>query len=161
MTNGVFKPLDGFAYARATKIMSTESVTDFEWSVKLIGTGYMTVGIASQSPPKMSQIYESDKNAILYANMSSTIKTGSNTIHASLRKHQTGDIICFRFQPHVKKLVIYFVRKYSWNNLIQFSLSNSQFKNGRYEVDLKDGVKYSPVVQTAYQTATEIHFLDP
>ena len=111
MTNGVFNPSDSYAYARAAKIMSTKSETEFEWSLKLMGTGYIAVGIASQSPPKSSEIYDSDQNAILYTNPNSTIKTGSNVIHSGLRKCATGDIICFRFQPHVKKLVIYLVRK--------------------------------------------------
>ena len=105
MTNGVFKPLGSAAYARATNVMSTESATDFEWSVKLVGRSVMYVGIASQLKPELKDIFEYDQNSIL-VNSASEIKIGSNTINSSLTKYKTGDVIRFRFKPRVKKLVI-------------------------------------------------------
>jgi len=113
VTNGVFKPSDYGAFTRATHVMSTKSATDFEWSLKLVGTANINVGIASQLKHKTKDICDYDQNAILYTipNASnSEIKSGSNIIHSSLTKYKTGDIIRFRFQPHVKKLVIDLVR---------------------------------------------------
>ena len=106
------KPIDYSAYARAKHIMSTESVNDFEWSVKIVGTANFHAGIASQFQRKKSDICSYDRNAIIYSNSQSVIKTGeSNKIHSNLTKHESGDVICFRFLPHIKKLVIYLVRK--------------------------------------------------
>ena len=93
--------------------MSTESATDFEWSVKLIGSVGINVGIASQLKPKQLDIMEYDENAILYGtphNMTHSIKAGSNLLHSGLPKYKTGDVIRFRFQPHLKKISIDLVR---------------------------------------------------
>ena len=69
MTNGIFKsPGNYSSYARAKNVMSTQSETDFEWSVKLSSTREIThfyVGIASQLKPG-SSIDDADQNAILY-----------------------------------------------------------------------------------------------
>ena len=113
MTNGVFKPSDFGAFTRAINVMSTKSATDFEWSLKLVGTANINVGIASQLIEKKKDIFDYDQNAILYttpAASNSNIKSGSKIIHSSLMKYKTGDIIRFRFQPHEKKLVIDLVR---------------------------------------------------
>ena len=72
MTDGIFKCNYDFAYARATEIMSTQSETDFEWSVKLIGDGWFSVGIASQLKPENSWIWNYDQNAILYCSIFET-----------------------------------------------------------------------------------------
>ena len=106
MRNGVFKPTRYGAYARATNAMSTESATNFEWSVKFVGKVNFLVGIASQLKPEMMGIFE---YAILL-NTSSNIQIGSKTINSSLLKYKSGDVIRFRFQPHVKKLAIDLVR---------------------------------------------------
>ena len=118
-----FSMVGGGAYARATNVMSTQSETDFEWSVKLIGTGYFHVGIASQlrRAAKYSRsihrrevfdISLYDRNAIIYySNINSPIiRIGLNTIHSDLTPQNFGDIIRFRFQPKAKKLVIDLVR---------------------------------------------------
>ena len=49
MTNGIFKRSGDYAATRETNIMSTQSTSDFEWSVKLIysGSTWFFVGIAS------------------------------------------------------------------------------------------------------------------
>merc|ERR1719284_1434078 len=47
VTNGIFKQLENCANTRASDVMSTQSPTDFEWSVKCFGSGFR-VGIASQ-----------------------------------------------------------------------------------------------------------------
>ena len=113
MTNGVFKPLENAAFARAGNTMSTESATDFEWSVKINGPATFHVGIASKFRPENRDIYVHDENSIVYTSSStgSSIKNGSRRIHSSPKIHKTGDIICFRFQAQEKKLVIYLVRK--------------------------------------------------
>ena len=105
MTDGVFKRNGSFANARAAEIMSTESETDFEWSVKLIGELYFRVGIRDY-----------DNNVILYdSNNGSPVINGyckaeSDIIHQNLPEQKTGDIIQLRFQPQRKKLIIYLVR---------------------------------------------------
>ena len=160
MTNGVFKPLGYTAYARATNVMSTESATDFEWSVKLVGTSVMYVGIASQLKPEMTaifEIFEYDQNSILLNNFTtSKIKIGSNTINSSLTKYKTGDVIRFRFQPRAKKLVVDLVS----NGKSPIYLILLTFKNGPYEINLKDNVNYFPVVQTGFSADTEVHLID-
>ena len=111
--NGVFKPSKDFAFARAGNVMSTESATDFEWSVKINGQANFHVGIASKFKPEMIDINNYDENAIVYTGSltNSSIRIGSKKIYSILKKHNTGDVICFRFQAHEKKLVIYLVRK--------------------------------------------------
>ena len=107
VTNNIFKPSDTCAYARASDVMSTQSSTNFEWSVKLIGT-WLNVGIASQLKPTNYHIYAYDQDSILYSNWDETIQMGSNTIHENVTR--TGDIIHFKFEPSRKKLVIDLVR---------------------------------------------------
>ena len=116
MTNGKFKRLGDSACARAKNVFSTQSRTDFEWSVELFSTYGITsfyVGIASQLDHD-SWIVNADQNAILYNTNTSgdkpIIQSGGNTIHSNLRKHKTGDVIRFRFKPQTKKLLINLVR---------------------------------------------------
>ena len=66
MTDGIFKCNDYYAFARAKEIISTQSETDFEWSVKLIGDYLFYVGIASQLKRENLYICNYDKNSILY-----------------------------------------------------------------------------------------------
>ena len=112
MTDGIFKRNAGWTYARATETMSTQSETDFEWSVKLIGDRYFYVGIASQLKRENSLIENYDQNAILYyCHFSSpVIQIGENIIHENLPEQKTGDVIQFRFEPQRKKLGIDLVR---------------------------------------------------
>ena len=117
MTNGIFKRSGTYAYARATTVMSTQSETGFEWSVKLIGTHFY-VGIASKLQPRIL-ICHYDPEAILYHSpgisprhrISPDIRRGSTTIHSCLGTPQSGDVVRFKFQPDAKKLIIYWVRK--------------------------------------------------
>ena len=91
--------------------MSTQSAIGFEWSVKLIGDAQFYVGIASKlTPGKL--IREIDENAIFYSNNTSpaVIQIGNDVIHSNLTEQKTGDVIRFKFQPHIKKLVIELVR---------------------------------------------------
>ena len=92
--------------------MSTQSETDFEWSVKLIGDHWFYVGIASQLKWINSCIWAYDQNTILYCsnNGSPVFQIGSNRIHENLPEQKTGDVIKFRFEPQRKKLVIDLVR---------------------------------------------------
>ena len=118
MTDGIFKRNYDYAYARATEIMSTNSETDFEWSVKLIADLGFDVGIASKLKRENSYILEKnhisdyDQNAILYCSNfgPSVILIGSNVIHRNLPEQKTGDVIKFRFESQRKKLVIDLVR---------------------------------------------------
>ena len=110
MTNGIFKRLGRLAYALAADVMSTQSATGFEWSVKLVGAGFR-VGIVSQLKTGESfNFHRKDKNAILYNltynSSSKTITNGSNIIYSNLPKHKDEDVIPFRFQPYAKKLII-------------------------------------------------------
>ena len=128
MTNGIFKRLDYLAYARASTVMSTQSLTNFEWSVKLIGSPYFGIGIASELDPG-SFICDDDQKAIMVDayNMEAgdvdadnvdvdddniEIKRGHSGICWDLKKPQTGDVIHFKFQPGTKKLVIEWVNKF-------------------------------------------------
>ena len=91
--------------------MSTESATDFDWSVKIDGDTVFNVGIASQIKPERNDIYDYDQHAIICTNYPSlSIKIGKKTIDSKLTEHKTGDIIRFRFQSHAKKLLIDLVR---------------------------------------------------
>ena len=112
MNNGIFKRLDSCGYARAADVMSTQSATCFEWSVKLIGDSNFYVGIASHHRRKDNVISTSDPTSITYYsnNGEPLIKNGSVIIHRNLPMQKTGDIIRFKFQPHTKKLVIVSVR---------------------------------------------------
>ena len=107
VTNNVFKRTDTRSYARASDVMSTQSSTNFEWSVQLIGDGFH-VGIASQLKPTNEVIYTYDQDSILYSDWDETIEMGSNMIHENVTT--TGDIIHFKFEPSRKKLVIDLVR---------------------------------------------------
>ena len=108
--NGIYKRMGNYGFARAAEVMSTESATSFEWSLKHIGT-FFRVGIASTLRREGTNIFNYDENAILYhCDYSShgrpEIKMGSNTIHSNLTTHKKGDVINFSFQPDAKKLVI-------------------------------------------------------
>ena len=109
MTNGVFKSLDWFSHARAQDVMSTQSATGSEWSVKLIGGGPFYVGIASIIRTEESKIFSYDPNSVLYCTSYRDIRVGSKKLHSNLTLHKDGDVIRFRFQPQTKKLLIDFV----------------------------------------------------
>ena len=107
MTNGIFKRTDIYGYARAAVVMSTQSETVFEWSVKV---GYHTafrVGIASQLRREAREICGDDENAILYGTHKGPsnpgITVGPNQIHSYPAKTKDGDVVHFRFQPQTKK----------------------------------------------------------
>ena len=96
--------------------MSTQSQTDFEWSVKIISDDDFCVGIASELRRELqredSYIDKYDKNAITYWGCEGDvwgIYRGSATVHSDLKEHESGDVIRFRFQPKRKKLLIYLV----------------------------------------------------
>lgn len=111
MTNGIFKRSGRYSYARATNMMSTQSETGFEWSVKLIGISKFAVGIASKLHPGTG-IDDNDQEAIVYYayDFISDIIRGSTTIYSDLKKVNSGDVIRFKFQPDAKKLIIHWVR---------------------------------------------------
>ena len=112
MSDGVFKANARCAYAWAAYVMSTESETDFEWSVKIIGDKWFEIGIASELK-RGEYIHKHDQNAILYFFDNTSIAgiaIGSDDVHENLPEHRTGDVIRFRFQPQRKKLAIYLVR---------------------------------------------------
>ena len=98
--------------------MSTQSTSGFEWSVKLIGSSrsYFDVGIASIFKLEDAAIRNYDETAILYSTCDENnrfipvIRSGKNTVHSNLPKFKTGDVIRFRFQPLMKKLIIELVR---------------------------------------------------
>ena len=106
-----FKRLDACSYARAADLMSTQSATGFEWSVRLIGSYSFYVGSASKVEQN-NFIYQTDQKAILYYSNkgSPAIAIGSNQIHTNLPQQKSGDVIRFKFQPETKKLVIELVR---------------------------------------------------
>ena len=91
--------------------MSTQSPTDFEWSVKIINDGDFCVGIASElHRGEECYIDEYDKHAITYWGCDEPgIFCGAATVHSDLKEHESGDVIRFRFQPKRKKLLIYLV----------------------------------------------------
>lgn len=119
MKDWLFTRLDTHGYARASTVLSTESTTGYEWSVKLVGDPHFVVGIASKLNSG-SLINNFDGEAILfhidgpYVN----IKRGSTIIHTGLKRVHSGDVISFKFQPVTKKLIIDRVRN------IQFSSIN-------------------------------------
>ena len=88
--------------------MSTQSTSDFEWSVKLIcsGTSHFDVGIASIFRFENAWIQNYDETAILYISNLPKIISRKNTVHSNLPQLTTGDVVRFRFQPQAKKLVI-------------------------------------------------------
>ena len=108
MTGGIFKYAENLGYARATNIMSTKSDSEFEWSVKLIGIDFFSVGIASKTAYNL--IYSSDQNAIIYSSFNADIRVGAKPIYSNLTEQKSGDVIRFRFQPQRKKLLIDLVR---------------------------------------------------
>lgn len=114
-TNGIFKRLDQYGFARATDVMSTQSPFCFEWSVKCTGS-YLCVGIASELKRKNKFIVNYDQSAILlsvkfFTNDNKPVITrGNNKIYSNLTEYKDGDIIRFRFDPHAKKLLIDSVR---------------------------------------------------
>ena len=113
MSNGIFKSLGNYGYGRAINVMSTQSPTDFEWSIKLVGGWNFCVGIASQLKRESKSIQIYDQNAILYRSYERhkpDIQIGPHLIHRDVTKHQNGHVIRFRFQPHAKKLLIDLVR---------------------------------------------------
>ena len=111
MTDGIFKISGLFGYARAAVVMSTQSETVFEWSVKLTANQYgnYRVGIASKLVPGDRNIFEYDEHAILY-NDYKGISVGGNTIHSNPDGHKNGDVVHFRVQPQTKTFVVRLVR---------------------------------------------------
>ena len=112
MTNGIFKAVGQYGYARAATVMSTKSETDFEWSVKLLCNTPIRVGIGSQLLNLGdADIFYRDENAILYNSSGKLgISVGTNKIHFHPAQHKSGDVIHFRFQPRTKKFYIHLVR---------------------------------------------------
>ena len=98
--------------------MSTKSTSGFEWSVKLIigDIPYFDVGIASIFKLGEGAIRNYDETAILCSSDYSLdanvpiIRIGKNIVDSSLTRFKTGDVIRFRFQPLIKKLIIELVR---------------------------------------------------
>ena len=89
--------------------MSTQSQTDFEWSVQIIADGLCPsfyIGIASKLQRNHETIDEYDENAILYCNCSEDAGIYSSTACFDAKAHESGDVIRFRFQPQRKKLLI-------------------------------------------------------
>ena len=78
--------------------MSTQSTTDFEWSVTICDVEWGIVGIASQLIPQQKSIRDYDQNAIVLGAYRSQ--------GVDLPTYNPGDVIRFRFQPQRKKLVI-------------------------------------------------------
>ena len=111
MTNGIFKRSGYNSYARATTVMSTQSETVFAWSVKLIRGAHFAVGIASKLE-KDTCIYDFDREAILFHADGPfvDIRRGLTKTHSGLKPLHSGDVISFRFQPVIKKLIINWVR---------------------------------------------------
>ena len=104
-------PVNGFGYARAAVVMSTQSETVFEWSVKLIrSSGSFRMGIASQLQQVERNIFNYDENAILYTTYHAGICIGSNKIHSQPGPYRVGDVVHFRFQPQTKTFVVRLVR---------------------------------------------------
>ena len=114
MTNGIFKRTDTYGYARAAVVMSTQSETVFEWSVKVLCNSPFRVGIACQLRQEAIEIYYYDENAILYGTHKGIsnpgITVGSNQIHSYPAITKDGDVVHFRFQPKTKQLVVRLVR---------------------------------------------------
>ena len=109
--DGIFKRKGENAYARAAQVMSTQSDTEFEWSVKLIGSPPdFDFGIASKFDKSLRPEIYLDNNAIFYWHGESTIGRGDNDTYHNIPKPKDGDVIRFRFQPQRKKLVFDFVR---------------------------------------------------
>ena len=77
----MFKCSDACGFARAADVMSTQSRTDFEWSLKLIGGRCFCAGIASELRREDSYIDDYDQNAILYcfSQIESGIRCGMET----------------------------------------------------------------------------------
>ena len=111
MTDGIFKRESNYCYARATEIMSTQSSTGFEWSIKVMKDDIFA-GIASQFKPEDNHIFSYDPTAITYYAWpnGADLRLGSRVIHKNLPGSKTGDIIRFQFKPERKKLVIHLVR---------------------------------------------------
>ena len=111
VTNGIFESNGAYAYARAAEVMSTQSETDFEWSVYLVGHYLFVVGIASQLKWGDSYIFTYDQDSILcrFLENDFIIGIGNNIIHKNLPR-RTGNVIRFKFQSQRKKLVIDLVR---------------------------------------------------
>lgn len=148
MTNAIFKTTGNYGYARAAVVMSTQSETVFEWSVKVLCDSGFRVGIASQLRQEANEIDGYDENAILYGthnggSSNPGITVGSNRIHSHPAQAKYGDVVNFRFQPQTKKFVVRLVR------ISKFSQTNFQVKNEHeYEIDLRDNVNYYAVVQS-------------
>ena len=142
MTNDKFERVNEFAYARAADLMSTQSAIGFEWSVKLIGHAHFVVGIGSRLVKSNAYIHATDHNTILYCsnNGSAAILNRSRIMYPNLQRQETGDVIRFKFQPHIKKLLI-------------------QLKDKQYVINLQDNVYYFPVVQSAGHQAVEAHLI--
>ena len=112
MTKAIFKRRGDHCHARASVVMSTQSKTIFEWTVKLISNSRcFRLGIASQLKRENKDIFDYDENAILYTSYHSGIVVGSNQIHRSTNLvHKPDDVVRFRFQPQTKKIIIHLVR---------------------------------------------------
>ena len=160
VTNGIFKRLGPFAYARSTQTMSVKSGDHhgdhYEWSVELIGSRHFFVGIATRLVAECSSIQSNDPNAILFNSNGNNpiIFIGTRTIHSGLRPQQTGDIIRFAFYPVTKKLEIDIMVR-----VFKTSIQYIRFQNQIYEIDLQDNMVYFAVVQSTGTSAAEAHLL--
>ena len=76
VTDGIFKREGAWCYARATDIMSTQSATAFEWSIKFMGFNTYA-GIASKFKPEEKFIYQYDPTAISFHDSPGQIRLGS------------------------------------------------------------------------------------
>ena len=109
MEGGKFESTD-YGFAKASKIMNTNSLNDFRWSVRLTGGNWMNIGIASGLQRTTQCIINYDENAIIYHPYNGNIfKNMTTKIHQKTNEAENGDEIHFRFQPKLKKFSISFV----------------------------------------------------
>ena len=99
-----------YGFARATEIMNTKSMHDYQWSIKLGNSHWFYIGVASRLQKAMVCIEDYDKNAILFNTTDGIIYLGKNEIQKDVIKPQDGDLINCRFQPKLKKFCVSLVR---------------------------------------------------
>ena len=122
---------------RAPEIMNTQSTTEFQWSVKLIGTRLFNVGIATTLKRSKQHICTYDLEAIYYSSAGYLWNVQKQKPIGDFDTQKSGDIISFKFQPQSKKLHV----------KLSSSVGNSNENSWFASVAVKDNINYFPFAQ--------------
>ena len=134
-------------------MMNTNSTTEYQWSVKLVGDQFFHVGIATKLKRCSEHIHKYDSNAIFYSSVGRVWDGQKNIFDPTHYQQESGDVISFKFHPKSKKLDVQLTTSAQSVTLDKFHWSIS--------VTVKDNINYFPFAQLHGVHAREAILINP